>query len=111
MQRIFWKGLIMDESCEIFECSMPGTTCPACLQCLCWRHRRTSSCEACQKLISKDLFELRFRGLLSIGLCILLCGILFLLIPHDSYGIVIELAVAMLVVGSLLIWLGILARH
>jgi hypothetical protein len=45
-----------------------------------------------------------------IGLCILLSGILFLLIPHDIYGMVIELAVAMLIVGTLLIWLGILAR-
>jgi hypothetical protein len=47
----------------------------------------------------------------SIGLCILLCGILFLLIPHDIYGTVIELAISFLVIGSLLMWLGTLARE
>jgi hypothetical protein len=47
----------------------------------------------------------------SIGLCILLCGILFLLIPHDSYGTIIELAISFLVVGALLFWLGMLARE
>jgi hypothetical protein len=47
----------------------------------------------------------------SIGLCILLCGILFLLIPHDAYGTIIELAISFLVVGSLLMWLGALAHE
>src|SRR6266480_4941944 len=111
MQRIFWKGEIVDESCEIVNCSMPGTICPACLQCLCWRHRRSSPCETCQKLLSQGSFEKRLGRLVSIGLCILLCGILFLLVPHDSYGTIIELAILFLVVGSLLMWLGALAHE
>ena len=100
----------MDESCEIVGCTMPGTTCPACLECLCWRHRRASSCETCQRLISYDSFDQRLRRLVGVGLCILLCGVLFLLVPHDAYGTVIEFAIALLVVGALLLWLGILAR-
>jgi hypothetical protein len=110
MQQIFWKGEIMDESCEIVDCSMPGTVCPACLQCLCWRHRRDSPCETCQKLISQDYFKKRLGRLVSIGICVLLIGILFLLVPHESYGLIIELAISFLIVGALLIWLGILGR-
>ena len=50
------------------------------------------------------------KRLVGVGLCILLYGVLFLLVPHDAYGTVIELAIAFLVVGALLMWLGILAR-
>jgi hypothetical protein len=99
----------MDESCDIIDCSMPGTVCYACLQCLCWKHRRASSCETCQRFISQDPFDQRLRRLVSIGLCLLLYGILFLLVPHDVYGWVIELAIAFLVVGAILMWLGMLA--
>ncbi|HWZ18259.1 MAG TPA: hypothetical protein VNW73_05645 [Ktedonobacteraceae bacterium] len=48
---------------------------------------------------------------MSIGICVLLIGILFLLVPHESYGLIIELAISFLIVGALLIWLGILGRH
>ncbi len=41
---------------------------------------------------------------------ILLCGILFLLLPRDNYGTIIQLAILLLVVGSLLFWIGFLAR-
>jgi hypothetical protein len=47
---------------------------------------------------------------LSIGLSILLCGILFLLLPRDPGGTIIQMAIALLVVGSVLFWLGLLAR-
>ncbi len=96
--------------CETPDCSMPGTICPACEQCFCWQHRRRSSCETCQKLLSQGSFEQRLGRLLSIGLCILLCGILFLLLPRGTGGIIIQLAILLLVVGSLLMWLGLLAR-
>ena len=96
--------------CEAQDCSMPGTIFPACEQCFCWQHRRSSSCENCQKLLSQGSFEQRLGRLLSIGLCILLCGILFLLLPRDNYGTIIQLAILFLVVGSLLIWIGFLAR-
>jgi len=46
----------------------------------------------------------------GIGFCILLCGVLFFLVPHDTYGLVIELAIAFLVVGALLMWIGSLAH-
>ena len=110
MQRIFWKDEFMDENCEIAGCTMPGTVCPACLECLCWRHRRDSPCETCQKLVSSNAFDKRLRRLVGIGFCILLCGVLFFLVPHDAYGSVIELAIAFLVVGALLMWIGSLAH-
>ncbi len=101
----------MNESCcEAPGCSMPGTICPACQQSFCWVHRRSSSCETCHKLLSQGSFEQRLGRLMSIGLCILLCGILFLLLPRDTYGITIQLAIIFLVGGSLLMWLGLLAR-
>ena len=101
----------MNESrCEALNCSMPGTICPACQQCFCWQHRRSSSCETCHKLLSQGSFEQRLGRLVSIGLSILLFGILFLLLPRDTYGTIIQLAILFLVVGSLLIWLGLLAR-
>ena len=96
--------------CEAPGCSLPGTICPACEQCFCWQHRRKSSCEDCQKLLSQGSFDQRLGRLLSIGLCILLCGILFFLLPRDSYGITIQLAIVLLVVGALLVWIGWLAR-
>jgi hypothetical protein len=96
--------------CEALDCSMPGTICPACDQCLCWQHRQRSSCETCQRLLSHASFEHKLGRLLSIGLSILLCGILFLLLPRDAGGTIIQLAIALLVVGSLLFWLGLLAR-
>jgi len=46
----------------------------------------------------------------SIGLSVLLCGLLFLLLPRDADGIIIQLAITLLVGGSLLLWLGLLAR-
>ena len=97
--------------CEEPGCSMPGTTCWACEQCLCWQHRHSSSCEICHKLLSQGSFELRLGRLLrSIGPSMLLCGILFLLLPRDADRIIIQLAVSLLVVGSMLTWLGLLVR-
>ncbi len=96
--------------CEAPDCSIPGTICPACEECLCWQHRYRSSCETCHKLLSQGSFEHRLARLLSIGFNIFLCGILFLLLPRDMGGAVIQLAVSLLVVGSLLIWLGLLGR-
>jgi hypothetical protein len=46
----------------------------------------------------------------SIGLSVLLCGFLFLLLPRDADGNILELAILLLVVGSLLFWLGVLAH-
>lgn len=101
----------MNESCcEAPGCSMPSTMCPDCEQCFCWQHRRSSSCETCHKLLTQGSFDQRLGRLLIIGLCILLCGILFLLLPRDTDGIIIQLAILLLVVGSLLMWLGLLAR-
>ena len=101
----------MNESCcEAPDCSLPGTICPACEQCFCWQHRQRSPCETCHKLLSQGSFEQRLGRLLSIGLCILLCGILFLFLPRDTDGTIIQLAILLLVIGSLLMWLGLLAR-
>lgn len=101
----------MNESCcEAPDCSLPGIMCLACEQCFCWKHRQSSSCEICHKLFFQRSFEQRLGRLLSIGLCILLAGILFLLLPRDNYGISIQLAIFLLVVGSMLTWLGFLAR-
>jgi hypothetical protein len=96
--------------CEAPGCSLPGTICPACEQCFCWQHLRSSSCETCRKLLSQGSFEDRLGRLVSIGLSVLLCGLLFLLLPHDADGIIIQLAITLLVGGSLLLWLGLLAR-
>ena len=101
----------MDECCcEVPGCSMPGTSCPACDQCLCWQHRQRSSCEVCRKLLSHASFEHRLGRLLTIGVSVLLCGILFLLLPRDNDGTMLQLAIFLLVVGSLLMWLGWLSR-
>ena len=96
--------------CEVPGCSLPGTICPACEQCFCWQHLRSSSCETCHRLISQRSFEHRLGRLVSIGLSVLLCGLLFLLLPRDADGIIIQLAITLLVGGSLLLWLGLLAR-
>lgn len=97
--------------CAELSCSMPGTICPACEQCLCWQHRYSSSCETCHKLLYQGSFEHRLGRLLrSIGLSMLLCGILFLLLPRDADRIIIQLAISLLVVGSMLAWLGLLVR-
>jgi hypothetical protein len=95
--------------CEEPGCSMPCTICPACEQCLCWLHRQKSSCEACQRIISRSSFEYRLRRLLTIGLGVLFCGVLFLFLPRDDNGVNIQLAILLLVVGSILIWFGLLA--
>jgi hypothetical protein len=89
---------------------MPGTICPACEQCFCWVHLSRSSCETCRKLVSQASFEHRLGRLVSIGLSVLLCGFLFLLLPRDADGNILELAILLLVVGSLLFWLGVLAH-
>jgi hypothetical protein len=44
----------------------------------------------------------------GIGLDVLLCGLLFLLLPRDESRITIQLSVSLLVGGSLLFWLGLL---
>jgi hypothetical protein len=96
--------------CEAIGCSLPGTVCPACQRCFCWQHLQRSSCEVCRKLVSRRSFEYQFGRLMSIGLTVLLCGILLLLLPQDTSGITIQLAIVLLVGGSLLFWLGLLAR-
>lgn len=89
---------------------MPGTICPACEQCLCWQHRYKSSCETCHKFISHRSFEYQLGRLVSIGLSVLLCGFLFLFLPDDTDGVIIQLAILLLIAGSLLFWLGLLAH-
>jgi hypothetical protein len=44
----------------------------------------------------------------GIGLDVLLCGLLVLLLPRDDSKITIQLAITLLVGGSLLLWLGFL---
>jgi hypothetical protein len=46
----------------------------------------------------------------SIGLCVLLCGLLLLLLPRDENGVIIQLAILLLIGGSLIFWIGLLAR-
>jgi hypothetical protein len=41
---------------------------------------------------------------------VLLCGVLFLLLPRDDNGTMLQLAIFFLIVGSLLMWLGWVAR-
>ncbi len=96
--------------CEAAGCSSPGTICPACEQCFCFQHLQRSSCEACRKIVSYRSFEHQLGRLVSIGLSILLCGLLFLLLPRDTDGIIIQLAILLLVVGAILLWIGLLAR-
>jgi hypothetical protein len=96
--------------CEATGCSLPGTICPACEQCFCFQHLQRSSCEACRQIVSHRSFEHQLGRLVSIGFSVLLCGLLFLLLPHDSNGIIIQLAITLLVVGTMLLWFGLLAR-
>jgi hypothetical protein len=96
--------------CEATGCSLPGTICPACEQCFCFQHLQRSSCETCNKLVSQRSFEHQVGRLVGIGLSMLLCGLLFLLLPRDADGIIIQLAITLLIGGSLLLWLGLLAR-
>jgi hypothetical protein len=42
----------------------------------------------------------------GIGLDVMLCGLLILLLPRNESKITIQLAIALLVGGSLLLWLG-----
>lgn len=107
-------GKVMEQEeekwrCEAEGCSSPGTICPACQHCFCFVHLQRSSCEICNTIVSHRSFEYQLGRLKSIGLSILLCGLLFLLLPRDTAGIVIELAIALFVCGSLLLWLGFLA--
>jgi hypothetical protein len=96
--------------CEAIGCSLPGTVCPACQRCFCWQHLQRSSCEVCRRLVARRSFEYQFSRLMSIGLTVLLCGILLLLLPKDTSGITIQLAIALLIGGALLFWLGLLSR-
>ena len=96
--------------CEMKGCSLPGTRCPACEQCFCWQHLHSSSCETCHNLLAQRSFEHRLGRLVGLGLSVMLCGFLFLFLPRDADGIIIQLAILLLVGGSILFWLGLLAR-
>jgi hypothetical protein len=97
--------------CEAPGCSMPGTICPACDQCFCWQHLQSSSCEVCRTIVSHGSFEHQLGRLVSIGLSVLLCGLLFLLLPRDADGNILQLAILLLVGGLVLLWFGWLARY
>jgi hypothetical protein len=99
-----------DCRCEKPGCSLPGTICPACERCFCWQHLRNSSCETCHRLVTQRSFEHRLGRLVGIGFSLLLCGLLFLLLPQDEGRVIIQLAILFLVAGAMLIWLGLLAR-
>src|SRR5437868_15390279 len=96
--------------CEVPGCSLSGTICPACEQCLCGWHLQSSSCEICRRLLSQRSFEFRLGRLVDVGRCVLLCGLLFLLLPRDAGGNVMQLGISLLVGGSLLLWLGLIIR-
>jgi hypothetical protein len=96
--------------CEAPGCTLPGTRCPACEQCFCFQHLLRSSCETCNTLLSRRSFEHQLGRLVSFGVSLLLCGILFLLLPRDENGIIIQLAIAFFIVGILFFWIGLLAR-
>ncbi|SRR6266700_964464 len=95
--------------CEVQGCALPATICPDCEQCFCWQHKHTSSCNTCHKLLAQGSFEHRLSRCLGIGLSVFLCGILILFLPQDDNRVMIQLAVSLLVVGSLLSWLGLVA--
>ena len=95
--------------CDMTGCSVPGIRCPACEECFCWQHLQSSSCEVCHNLLAQRSYEHRVGRLVGIGLSVLLCGLLFLLLPRDENKTIIQLAVLLLVIGSLLLWLGMLA--
>jgi hypothetical protein len=96
--------------CEAPGCSLPGTICPACEQCFCWQHLQSSSCENCHGLLSRRSLDHRLGRLVGTGLSVLLCGFLFLNLPRDAGGITIQFAILLLVGGSLLLWIGLIAR-
>ena len=101
---------MIESCCEAPGCSLPGTLCPACGQCLCWQHKRSSSCETCHKLLAHGSFEYRLSRCLGIGLSVFLGGILLLFLPQDTDKTIIQLAISLLIVGLLLIWLGLIAH-
>ena len=82
---------MIESCCEAPGCSLPGTLCPACGQCLCSFEYRRSRC-------------------LGIGLSVFLGGILLLFLPQDTDKTIIQLAISLLIVGLLLIWLGLIAH-
>ena len=95
--------------CEMPGCTQPGTFCPSCVQYLCWRHKYTSTCETCHKLLAHGSFEHWLSRCLGIGLSMFLCGILFFLLPQDDGKMIIQLAIFLLIGGTLLSWLGLTA--
>lgn len=101
-----------ESCCEAPGCSLPGTICPACEQCFCWQHLRSSSCETCHNLSAHRSFEYRLsRRLLGSGLIVMLSALLFFSPSQDDAGrTTISLAILLLIVGFLLAWLGWLAR-
>src|SRR5947209_6052629 len=99
-----------ESSCEAPGCSFPGTICPACGQCFCSQHLRSSSCETCHNLLAHRSIEYRLSRLAGGGLALMLCGLLFLFLPHDAGGMTISLAILLMIVGFVLVWLGLLAR-
>src|SRR5690242_3346311 len=100
-----------ERSCEAPGCSMPGTVCSACEQCLCSQHLLYSSCDVCHNILSQRSLAHQLSRLITIGLGILLCGVLFFLLPRDTAnGFILQLAVLFLCAGSLLLWVGLIAR-
>ena len=99
-----------ENRCEMIDCSRPGTICPDCGRCFCWQHLRSSSCQTCRGLLYEVSFEDRLARLVGVGFSVLLCGLLFLLMPRDTDGIIIQLAISLLVIGAMLLWLGLIAR-
>ena len=97
---------MIDECCEAQNCMRPGFICPSCAQCFCWQHLQHSSCKICHRLLDERSFEHRLGRLVGIGLDVMLCGLLILLLPRNESKITIQLAIALLVGGSLLLWLG-----
>ena len=98
-----------ERSCEAQGCAMPGTVCPACDQCFCWQHLKSSSCEVCRSLVFQKSFEHQLGRLVSIGGSILLLGLFLLFLPRDAGGFILQLAILLIIGGFLLLWLGLLA--
>jgi hypothetical protein len=97
--------------CEVQSCVQPSFTCHTCAQCFYWQHLQNSCCEDCHTLLARRSIEHRLGRLAGIGLDMLLCGFLFLLLPRDESRITIQLAISLLVGGSLLLWLGLLTGN
>ncbi len=96
--------------CEIAGCTMPGTICPACQQCLCWRHLADSTCDVCQVRRSHGTFEHYVARFVTIGASVMLCSLLFFMIPRDDNSLNIQIAIASLIAGFVLLWFGLIAR-